>query len=319
MVAHTQENPPTLAIIGAGSVGATIAYTALARGVARRVVLYDINTTKLEAEELDISQGLSFMRRGEIVASDDIEIVRGARMVVVTAGAKQKPGQSRMDLAGTTIDLTRTLLPQLLEVAPDATYLMVTNPVDVVTTAALRVSGLDSQQLFGSGTVLDSSRLRQELSERVGVAVQSVHAYIIGEHGDTEFPLWSSATIGGVPLLDWHQSTGRLDEYERADIAQAVMGSAGRIIAGKGATNYAVAMACCSIIDSVMRDEGRVMPVSTWLDEYYGISNVCLSVPTVVDKHGAHWRLPGSMSDDELIRLRKSGDSIKEIAAKFGL
>ncbi|CAN5445501.1 L-lactate dehydrogenase [soil metagenome] len=299
--------------------GATMAYTALAQGVARRVVLHDINASKLEAEELDISQGLSFMRRGEIVASDDIEIVRGARMVVVTAGAKQKPGQSRMDLAASTIELTGTLLPNLLEVAPDATYLMVTNPVDVVTTAALRVTGLNPQQLFGSGTVLDSSRLRQEISERVGVAVQSVHAYVVGEHGDTEFPLWSSASIGGMPLLEWFHSTGRLDEFERNDIAASVMGSAGRIIAGKGATNYAVAMSCCSIIEAVLRDESRVMPVSTWLDEYYGISNVCLSVPTVVDKHGAHWRMPASMTDDEMIRLRRSADSIKKIAANFGL
>ncbi|MGB3185292.1 MAG: L-lactate dehydrogenase [Ornithinimicrobium sp.] len=311
--------PPTLAIIGAGSVGATMAYTALAQGIARRVVLHDINATKLEAEELDISQGLSFMRRGEIVTSDDIEIVRGARMVVVTAGAKQKPGQSRMDLAASTIGLTRTLLPNLLEVAPDATYLMVTNPVDVVTTAALRVTGLNSQQLFGSGTVLDSSRLRQEISERVGVAVQSVHAYVVGEHGDTEFPLWSAASIGGFPLLEWFHNTGRLDEFERNDIAASVMGAAGRIIAGKGATNYAVAMSCCSIIDAVLRDESRVMPVSTWLDEYYGISNVCLSVPTVVDKHGAHWRMPASMTDEELIKLRRSADSIKKIAATFGL
>ncbi|MGB5951345.1 MAG: L-lactate dehydrogenase [Ornithinimicrobium sp.] len=312
-------NPPTLAIIGAGSVGATMAYTALAQGVARRVVLHDINAAKLEAEELDISQGLSFMRRGEIVASDDIEIVRGARMVVVTAGAKQKPGQSRMDLAGTTIELTRTLLPDLLEVAPDATYLMVTNPVDVVTTAALRVTGLNAMQLFGSGTVLDSSRLRQEISERVGVAVQSVHAYVVGEHGDTEFPLWSSASIGGLPVLDWFHSTARLDEYERNDIAASVMGAAGKIIAGKGATNYAVAMSCCSIIEAVLRDESRVMPVSTWLDEYYGISNVCLSVPTVVDKHGAHWRMPASMTDQEMVKLRRSADSIKKIAATFGL
>lgn len=296
-----------------------MAYTALAQGVARRVVLHDINASKLEAEELDISQGLSFMRRGEIVASDDIEIVRGARMVVVTAGAKQKPGQSRMDLAASTIELTGTLLPNLLEVAPDATYLMVTNPVDVVTTAALRVTGLNPQQLFGSGTVLDSSRLRQEISERVGVAVQSVHAYVVGEHGDTEFPLWSSASIGGMPLLEWFHSTGRLDEFERNDIAASVMGSAGRIIAGKGATNYAVAMSCCSIIEAVLRDESRVMPVSTWLDEYYGISNVCLSVPTVVDKHGAHWRMPASMTDDEMIRLRRSADSIKKIAANFDL
>jgi L-lactate dehydrogenase len=315
----TPATPPTLAIIGAGSVGATLAYTALVRGTARRVVLHDINTKKVEAEALDISHGISFMPVGEIVGSDDIEVCRGARIVAITAGGKQKPGQSRMDLAESTIALTRTLMPRLLEVAPDATYLMVTNPVDVVTTAALRISGLPPQQVFGSGTVLDSARLRHEISTRIGVAVQNVHAYVAGEHGDTEFPLWTSASVGGVPLLQWHESHGRLDQAEREDIADKVVHAAYRIIEGKGATNYAVALACCQIIESVLRDERRVLPVSTWVDDYLGVSNVSLSVPTVVDARGADERLVVPMSDGELSQLRASAESIKATAARFGL
>ena len=193
---------PDVAVVGAGAVGATIAYTALVRGSARRVVLHDIDRAKLEAEVLDISHGLSFTPMGSVEGSDDVEVCRGARVVVVTAGAKQKPGQSRMELAASTVGLTRSIMPRLLEVAPDAVYVMVTNPVDVVTTAALHLTGLPPRQLFGSGTVLDSSRLRHALATRVGVAVQNVHAYVVGEHGDTEVPLWRSATLGGVPVRE---------------------------------------------------------------------------------------------------------------------
>src|SRR5690606_38287120 len=183
-----------LAVVGAGSVGATLAYAALMRGAARTVALSAIDAPKVEAEALDIGHGIQFMPMADVVGSDDVSVCAGADVVVVTAGAKQKPGQSRLDLAGSTIGLMRTLLPQLVEVAPDAVYLMVTNPVDAVTYAALKISGLPAHQLFGSGTVLDSSRLRYLLAQHTGVAVQNIHAYIVGEHGDSEMPLWSSAT-----------------------------------------------------------------------------------------------------------------------------
>lgn len=315
----TSTDAPTVAIVGAGSVGSTIAYAALIRGAARRVALYDVNRSKVEAEVLDIAHGISFMPVGEIVGGDDIEVCRGARLVVMTAGGKQKPGQSRMELAEDTVGLTRSLLPRLLEVAPDATYLMVTNPVDVVTTAALRTTGLPAAQVFGSGTVLDSARLRHEIAARIGIAVQHVHAYVAGEHGDTEFPLWASASVGGVPLLDWHREHGNLDQDERADIAQTVLRAAYRIIEGKGATNYAIALACCQIIESVLRDERRVLPVSTWVQDYLGVTDVCLSVPTIVGRHGAQERLVVPMSEHERSLLRLSADSIRATAARFGL
>ncbi len=187
-----------LAIVGAGAVGSTLAYAALARGAARSVVLTDINRTKVEAEVLDLRHGGMFIPQAEIDGSDDIEICRGADVVAVTAGAKQQPGQSRLDLAEATVGLTRTLLPRLVEVAPDAVFLMVTNPVDVVTYAAQQVSGLPHERVFGSGTVLDSSRLRFLVAQHCGVAVQNVHATIVGEHGDSEIPLWSTAAAGAT-------------------------------------------------------------------------------------------------------------------------
>ncbi|WP_122262072.1 L-lactate dehydrogenase [Ornithinimicrobium cerasi] len=320
MTDRTAPGRPDVAVVGAGAVGATIAYTALVRGSARRVVLHDIDSAKLEAEVLDISHGLSFTPMGSIEGSDDVEVCRDARVVVVTAGAKQKPGQSRMELAESTVALTRSIMPRLLEVAPDATYLMVTNPVDVVTTAALRLTGLPPQQLFGSGTVLDSSRLRHAIASRIGVAVQNVHAYIVGEHGDTEFPLWSSASVGGVPIRDWSRMHGgALDEQALADIADEVVHAAYRIIAGKGATNYAVALACCQIVESVLRDERRVLPVSTLLEGEHGVEGVCLSVPTVVGAGGALERLSVPMSDAELEQLRLSAASIRATVEQVGV
>lgn len=315
-----------LAVVGAGSVGATLAYAALMRGAARNVALFDINTAKVEAEALDIGHGIQFMPMADITGSADIEVCAGADVVVVTAGAKQKPGQTRLDLAEGTIGLIRSIMPKLVDVAPDAVYVMVTNPVDVVTYAALKISGLPSHQLFGSGTVLDSSRLRYLLARHTGVAAQNIHAYIVGEHGDSELPLWSSATIGSIPVTQWpgvHASdgtvTGRLTPEDRERIADEVVNSAYRIIEGKGATNYAVGLAGSRIIEAVLNDERRILPVSTLLDDYLGISDVCLSVPSVVGRQGVGTRLEISMSDDELAGLRRSADAVRSVARRFGL
>lgn len=315
-----------VAIVGAGSVGATMAYAVLMRGAARTVALYDIDAAKVEAEVLDLGHGVQFMPMADVVGSDDIAVCADADVVVVTAGAKQRPGQSRLDLATSTIGLVRRIMPDLVEVAPDAIYLMVTNPVDLVTYAALKISGLPGGQVFGSGTVLDSSRLRYLLAKHTGIAVQNIHAYIAGEHGDSEIPLWSSATIGSVPLTSWPGMVaddgtvvGRLDEEDRRRIAEEVVSSAYRIIAGKGATNYAVGLAGSRIIEAVLGDEGRVLPVSTLLTDYRGIDDVCLSVPSVVGRHGVGARLELSMSDDELAGLRRSADALRAAARQLGL
>lgn len=309
-----------LAVVGAGAVGSTLAFAALARGSARTIALHDVNRAKVEAEVLDLRHGLMFTSQAQVVGSDDIAVCEGADVVVVTAGAKQRPGQTRIDLAETTIGLMRTILPGLVDVAPHATYVMVTNPVDVVTYAAHKISGLPREQLFGSGTVLDSSRLRVVLAERCGVAVGNVHAYIAGEHGDSEIALWSSATIGGVPLLDWEPLGGRppLDAAVRTEVHREVVDSAYQVIAGKGATNYAVGLAGTRIIEAVLNDEGRIMPVSSLLHDYHGISDVCLSVPSLVDRRGVTETVRVPMSDDELAGLRRSADSVRAVQKRFG-
>src|SRR5512133_265590 len=309
-----------VAVVGAGSVGATLAYACLVRGVGRTIALYDLNADKTRAEVLDLNHGLQFVPQATVVGSDDAEVCRGADLVVITAGAKQKPGQTRLELAEANVALSRALVPRLLEVAPDAILLLVTNPVDVVTYAALKYSGLPPQRVFGSGTVLDSSRLRLLVAEHCGVAVQSVHAYVAGEHGDSEIPLWSSASIGSVPLLAW-DVPGRppLDAAARDEIVRRVIGSAGEIIRGKGATNYAVGLAAARIVEAVLRDQRQVLPVSSLLDGQAGIHDVCLSLPSIVDRLGVELVLSSPLSEDEVVGLRRSADTVRDVITSLGL
>src|SRR6266545_1349195 len=312
--------PTRIAIVGAGSVGATLAYACLIRGVGRTIALYDLDAAKARAEVLDLNHGLQFVPMATVVGSDDLEVCRGADLVVVTAGAKQRPGQTRLELARANVEMCRELVPRLLEVAPDAILLLVTNPVDVVTHAALRYSGLPPNRVFGSGTVLDSSRLRLLIAQHCGVAVQNVHAYVAGEHGDSELPLWSSASIGSVPLLRWNVP-GRpaLDAAARAEIVRRVVGAAEEIIRGKGATNYAVGLAAARIIEAVLYDERQVLPVSSLLDGFAGISDVCLSVPSVIDRAGVDTVLPVPLSDEEAAGLRRSAAAVRDVIRKLGL
>jgi L-lactate dehydrogenase len=310
-----------VAIVGAGSVGATLAYACLIRGAAKTIALYDVDAAKTRAEMLDLNHGLQFVPMATVVGSDDIEVSHDASIVVITAGAKQKPGQTRLDLAESNVAMCRDLVPRLLAVAPEAILLLVTNPVDVVTYAALKYSGLAPRRVFGSGTVLDSSRLRLLVAEHCGVAVQNVHAYIAGEHGDSEIPLWSSASIGSVPLLAWNNVPGRppLDAAAREEIHRRVVGAAGEIIRGKGATNYAVGLAAARVVEAVLRDQRQVLPVSSLLDGQAGIEDVCLSLPSIVDRLGVELVLPGPLSPEESEGLRRSAETVKGVIRGLGL
>lgn len=322
------ERTNKIAVIGAGSVGATIAYACMVRGVAQQVALYDVNRGKVEAEVLDLNHGLQFTPMATIEGSDDVAVCAGADIVVVTAGAKQKPGQSRMELATANADICRSMLPQLQKVCPDALFLMVTNPVDVITYAALKITGLPASRVIGSGTVLDSSRFRYLIAQRCRVSVQNVHAYIAGEHGDSEIPLWSSASIANVPLRDWAVSGhGKLTTRDRAEIFENVKSAAYQIIAGKGATNYAIGLATAQILESLLTDESRVLPVSSLLTAWKPlgaaadvepIGDVCLSVPTIVNRAGIDAPLAIPLSENELAGLRNSAERIREAIRAVG-
>jgi L-lactate dehydrogenase len=313
----TSEHNQKIGIVGAGSVGATIAYACMIRGVGRHISLFDIAQSKVEAEVLDLNHGLMFAPAATLDGSDDIAVLTGADVVVITAGAKQKPGQTRLDLAATNTQICRRLIPDVLRVAPDAILLMVTNPVDVLAYAALRISGFDSHRVIGSGTVLDSSRFRFLLAQRCAVAVQNVHAYIAGEHGDSEIPLWSSATIGNIPLLEWNRPQP-LTETDRAAIFESVRTSADRVIAGKGATNYAVGLAVSAILQAILSDEGRVLPVSSLLCNYRGLNEVCLAMPAIVNRIGVDCILPVPLSYAEHEGLIASAAAIRAVLQSLG-
>lgn len=309
-----------VSVIGAGAVGSACTYAMMIKGLARHFAIYDIAEDKVKAEALDIAQGSQFAPVSTVEGSSDIEVIKDSDVVVITAGAKQKPGQSRLDLAGATINIMKNILPAAVEQAPNAIFLIVSNPVDVVTYAGLKISGLPADRFFGSGTVLDSSRLRYLVAQDCGVAPQTVHAYVVGEHGDSEIPLWSSAMIGAVPLMQWGATANGkvLDDRERDSIHREVVNSAYKIIDGKGATNYAIGLAVSHIVATILRDERRVLPVSSLLNDWLGISDVAMSVPTVVGRDGLGRRLVPVVTPREYDGLRASAESIRSVAAKFG-
>jgi L-lactate dehydrogenase len=305
-------------IVGAGSVGSSAAYAALIRGSARHVALYDIAAAKVDAEVLDLAHGTQFTGSSDIVGGSDLSVVEGSHVVVITAGAKQDPGQTRIELAGVNAGIMKRMMPELLEAAPNAIYVIVTNPCDVLTVLAREATGLPPERIFSSGTVLDTSRLRWQLAQRAGVSASSVHAYIVGEHGDTEFPLWSSASIGTVPILDWRPDAGQPMTVDELDtIAVDVRDAAYKVIQGKGATNYAIGLSTARIIEAILNDERAVMPVSTVLHDFHGIDGVALSVPSIVSSAGAVPVRETTFSEKELGLLRRSAGTLREVAASL--
>jgi L-lactate dehydrogenase len=308
-----------IAIVGAGSVGTAIAFACLVRGVAPRLTLYDIDDSRARAEILDLNHGIEFVPQATVDGGGDIGSCKAADIIVVTAGAKQKPGQSRLDLASTNAAMCRDLLPKLLDSAPNAVVLMVTNPVDVITQVASHVIGGEPGRVFGTGTVLDSSRLRFLVAQHCAVAVQNVHAYVVGEHGDSEIALWSSARIAGISLLDWRvPGRDRLDEPRRAEIMDRVKRAAYEIIAGKGATNWAIGLATARILEAVLDDQRRVLPVTAPVRGEFGLHDVCLSLPRVVHRGGVGEVLPTPLSPAEERGLADSADAIRKTIRSIG-
>lgn len=309
-----------VSIIGAGAVGTSLAYALLIQKVAGEVALYDLNKAKVEAEVLDLAHGGQFTSPSRVYGGDDLEVVRNSDVIVITAGAKQKPGQSRLGLAATNVAILRDLMPKLVHLAPDAIYLLVTNPCDVLAYAAVKFSGLPANRVFSSGTVLDSSRLRWQLAERANVSVDSVHALIIGEHGDSEFPLWSQASIGPVPISQWRlNGMEPLSRTELDEIAFEVKTAAYKVIEGKGATNFAIGLSGARIVQAVLRDEHAIMPVSSVLSDYLGIGGVALSVPTLVNAQGAARVIDLRITDEELGKLQASAATLRKSIVDLGL
>ncbi|BCI51574.1 L-lactate dehydrogenase [Mycolicibacterium litorale] len=320
MTGVAQATSNKVSIVGMGSVGTAIAYACLIRGSAGALALYDINATKVRAELLDLNHGSQFVPHCPITGSDDIAVTAGSRIVIVTAGAKQDEGQTRLDLATTNVAMAQSLTPQLLEHSPGAIIVFVTNPVDVVTYAAATAVGGDDGRIFGSGTVLDSSRFRYLIAQRADLAVANVHGFIIGEHGDSQIPLWSSVSIGGVPAESFRiDGDVVFDEATRDAISAEVVNAAYEVIAGKGATSLAIGLSTARIVEAVLGDQHRVLPVSTVQHGAYEISDVCFSLPTVVTAAGAGRVLEVPLSVSELLSLQASAATLKQAQAALDL
>jgi len=306
-------------VVGAGMVGSTFAYALQLHGAARQIVLIDADRERAEAEALDLSHGAFFTPPVDVRAGDYGDC-RGADIVIVCAGAKQKPGQSRMDLVGTNIGICRSVVENVVAQTRDAILLIVTNPVDVLTRAALKFSGLPKRRVIGSGTVLDSARFRYLLSQHCRVDAHNVHSYVLGEHGDSEVVAWSITNIAGLKLDDYCRNCPhKCAKVERDKIADRVRDSAYHIIEAKGATNFAVGLALVKITTSILRDENSVLTVSTLMNGQYGIDDVCLSVPTTVNREGVDRVLSPDLSESELEGLRSSADAIRGVQQKVGL
>ncbi len=309
-----------LTVVGAGSVGTSIAYASLIRGSARQIALYDIDAKKVEAEVHDLAHGTQFTPTSMVTGGADIEVTKDSSVIIVTAGARQKPGQTRLELAGVNAGIMTTLIPQLLEQAPNAVLVLVTNPCDVLTVVAHKVSGLPLGRVLSTGTLLDTSRLRWAIAQRAGVSLSNVHAAMLGEHGDSEFPIWSSASIAQIPIREWTDTDGTriFTEEALASITHDTVHAAYSIIEGKGATNYAIGLAGARLVEAILGDQHKIWPLSSVLTGYRGVSDVALSVPSLVGPAGIERVFEFPMDAHEISMLNTSAQAIRTTLKAIG-
>lgn len=303
-------------VIGAGNVGATIAYTLSLGDIASEIVLIDINKEKVEGEVMDIVQGTSFREPISVIAGDYADAVN-SNIVIITSGVGRKPGQSRIDLAQINVNILKEITPKIVAAAPNALYIIVSNPVDILTYVFTKISGLPEKQIIGSGTILDTARLRYDLSHHYKVAQKNIHAYVYGEHGDTSFIPWSLADVSGCSLSEYEDLmlkmgivTQRVDPEKTLKYVQK---SGGEIIAKKGATFYAVSSSVNKILSALVAAYDSVATVSTMMHGEYGIEDVCLSTMTIIGPGGVKGKVPVELTYEEQRKLRASADALKEV------
>ncbi len=311
-----------ITIIGTGSVGSTIAYTIAVTGIASEIVMIDLNTEKALGEALDIRQGTPFCTPCSIYASSYRDAV-DSDIVILTSGIARRPGQSRLDLAQTNVNITKSIIPEITRYAPNAIYIIVSNPVDILTYTFCKCSGLPENHIIGSGTILDTARLRARIAEYYQINQQNVSAYVMGEHGDSSFVPWSLANISNVPVSDYSKVLSSRNSiapplnYE--DIEAYVRKSGARVIERKGATFYAVSISVCHIIRCLLSGIDTTLTVSTPMHGEYGISDVCLSVLNIIGRDGVSGKVLPPMTDGEIAKLRHSADCLKEVIGSLNI
>lgn len=308
-----------VAIIGAGNVGATLAYGLLLSGLATEIVLIDQNSLKAEGEAMDLNHAVPLTKPTRIYAGTyrDCE---GAAITIITAGAAQKPGETRIDLAAKNTKIFQNINEEIVKHNPQGLILVATNPVDVLTYASIKFSGLPAKRVFGSGTILDTARFRYLLSQKFDVDPRSVHAFIIGEHGDSEVPVWSLANIAGMRLEDYcKENRMNCSGEELEEIFRKTRDAAYHIIERKGATFYAIGTGLVRIVEAILRDQNTVLSVSSLINDYYGISEICYSLPTVIDRGGVEHVIRLNLSDTEQEDMRKSAQVLQTTILQLGL
>ncbi len=307
------------AIIGAGQVGLACAYSMLIQSTFDEIVLVDVDRNKLEGEVMDLVHGLSFVEP-MVVRAGTAADCQGADMVIITAGAKQKSGESRLELLGRNVNIFKSLIPELVQYCPEAIFLIVSNPVDVITYVTWKLSGLPSTSVIGSGTVLDTARFRYLLAQELRLDPRSIHAYIIGEHGDSEVAVWSRVNVAGMPLHELNPDSGATTDPEHWDrIFTQVKTAAYEIIRRKGATSYAVGLAVTQIVQAILRDQQRVLTVSCLIPGLYGIEEVYLSLPAVVNRQGVGRIVQLALSPSEEQQLKHSAQVLRQAIEELKL
>jgi L-lactate dehydrogenase len=318
MTGENLHRPVKVAVIGAGFVGATFAFALLQSGLASEIVLIDANRAKAEGEAMDLNHAVPLARPARIWAGDYADC-QGATVTVVTAGSAQRPGETRLDLSARNVEIFRSIIPQIAQHNPDGIILIATNPVDVLTYATWKLSGLPRERVIGSGTILDTARFRYLLSQYFQVDARSVHAYIIGEHGDSEVPAWSLANIAGMRLPVYCQQNNlHCVDADLEDIFLQTRDAAYHIIERKGATYYAIGMGLLRIVEAILRDQSTVLSVSSYIQNYYGIEDVYLSLPSVVDRGGVERVLRLELNVEEQLGLRNSANLLKKMILDLG-
>ncbi len=319
MSASIYSHAPKIAVIGTGFVGSSFAYSLMIHGTVSEIVLIDVDKKRAEGEAMDLNHGVSFVRPVRVWAGD-YQDCQDADIVVITAGLAQKPGESRLDLVTNNVEIFRQIIPKITEYSKTSILLVATNPVDLMTYAALKLSSFPSNRVIGSGTILDTSRLRYVLGKRLKVDPRNVHAYVIGEHGDSEVPAWSLASVAGTRLRDYNAVCGQeLDYLYLNKIFEQVKNAAYKIIELKGRTYYAIGLGLTRIVESIIRDENAILTVSSLLRDYYGVDDICFSVPTIMNRNGVREVLKLPLTEEEVAKLQNSASTLKNILKSLTL
>lgn len=311
-----------ITIIGAGSVGATIAYTLSQKDFVSDIVIIDINKDKADGEAMDIAQGTLFRNPVDVI-SGDYPDAKDSDIVIITSGVPRKPGQTRIELAQINVNIIKDIAPKIVAQAPKAKYIIVSNPVDVMTYAFIKASGVDESQVIGSGTLLDTMRLTYGISEKLKVSQKNIHAYVFGEHGDSSFVTWSTATIAGVPLdeyVAYSKNIGKEAEaIDKDALVEYVHKSGGEIIKRKGATFYGVSLSVVQLCEMLLSSYESVVTVSTMMHGEYGVEDVCTSCLAVIGPDGVKGRIVLPLSEEEVAKFQKSADALKAVIAQVQL